>query len=281
MKIIVLSDLHIDYTRRKELSLKKESKIRELSHDAGCVLLCGDNAEISSDFANHRHLFSVLREHFACPIGFVAGNHDLWGYGNTNSKTLLESVLPAIAKEYNITSLETSNLCLENYTICGTYGHYDYTFGKIRGCITEHNFITGSAQIGNKIAQWMDKKYTDWEGRSDAEVSHELIAGLEKRIKNTKGNLIIVTHTVPAAKFIGHNGGQIEDFLGAFSGSAKLGQIILKYKPAYYFCGHTHATADGKIGSTRILNIGTDYEDWRHIILETNTGEIKKYFTQL
>ncbi len=283
MKALIFSDLHFDSVLKDnykwwELESRTANKehIKSLEWGVDCVLLCGDNAELSKNFKNHKELFKLLRNTFECPIGFIIGNHELWKK-QVSAETLLYKNFERLAKQEGLVYLENKNLRVKDWTIIGTYGHYDYSLGTAHPDlnITEENFKTGMAIIGNKKITWMDKPFINLKGQTDKEFCDKLISRFEKKIQAAKGKLITISHTIPNKKVVGHKDSLKSDFLGAFAGTTKLEKILEKYDIAYHFCGHTHARATNIINKTKVVNIGSDYQELKYILLDTNKNSIK------
>src|SRR3989344_8964780 len=143
MESLILFDLH--YQHNNSISREKLNIITEIEGDFDSLLLGGDNAELSSDLQNHRILFGELKRRFKCPIGFVVGNHELWGkLSNSSSYKLLYEVFPALGKEYNLVYLEQYNLDIGDNTFIGTYGHFDYSFLRENHGVSLTDLLSGT-----------------------------------------------------------------------------------------------------------------------------------------
>mgnify|MGYP001565311139 CR=1 FL=1 len=280
MKVLILSDLHMDYGKNGYLTMKKEAVIKDLGANFDCILLCGDNAEFDGEFFNHKRLFRFLRNRFSCPLGFIIGNHELWSGRFISPEMLLYKHFKDIALEEGLVYLEDQNLTINNWTIAGTYAHYDYSLGRISHGITKENFIIGVAKINGVDYQWIDKNFIYWE-KPDEDICSDLTSGFENRIKNVERKLITISHTVPNQDLIGHENSLKQDFYGAFSGTIKLEEIIKKFPIDYHFCGHTHARTQAPIGGALAMNVGMDYDRWSHLILNTENRSIERFFKQL
>jgi len=278
MRAIILADTHFDYKRDPSLTARKERAIRSLDSDVECVLLCGDNAELRLDLSNHKKLFEVLKKRFCCPIGFVAGNHELWGGMRVSSEELLWEVFPSLAEDFEMTYLEKSNLSVGGMTFAGTYGHYDYSLSS--GSSLKQDFITGYAIINETIYPWRDRELMNWQRKSDEEVTNVLISALEERISG-KTELITISHTVPNTKATGRAESKEQDFFRPFSGTQKLEGLIQHYNPLYHFCGHTHAPIQLQIGRTIVFNIGADYSKFRYALLDTDEQSVQTCYVKL
>ena len=277
MKATIFTDLHFDHIMGYTRTGKKEDIIKRIAEkETDCVLLCGDNAEFDYDFFSHERTFEFFKEIFNCPIALVAGNHCLWGKGHYSSRDLLYNQYQQLATEFGLIYLENENLQIGDFTIVGTYGHYDYSLGKVGNGITKENFLTGRAIIGDKVHGWVDKSYMDWQGKTDEEITRELMENFINRISNKKGQLITLSHTLPNMDVVGHPLSKLQNFLGAYSGTLLLEEIIRENEPLYHFCGHTHAEATSKIGKTKVINIGSSFKNLKYALLDTakNTVEI-------
>ena len=273
MKLLILADLHYnDYNYTSE---GKKQELEKITDNLDAVVLCGDNAEVDSGFQNHNKLFRFLRKKFSCPIGFVAGNHDLWTkeIGVDSEKALYE-VFPKLAKTYEISYLETEIMNVEDMRITGTYGHYDYSFFVPDRGIKMKDIKNAQVILPGLRFTYNDKKRMQL-GKSDAKLSGQLIESFEKRLKNyDPKRMITVSHTIPDLALVGR---AVRDsrsvFLSAYSGSVKLRKALERYSPTRHFCGHTHLPAQARIGKTMAINVGSDYKLLRYGILNTKSGQ--------
>ena len=275
MRLLIFSDIH--YLNDYESSKKKINEIKKI--DIGCqaVVLCGDNAELDPKLTNYHSLFKFLRKKFDCPIGFVVGNHELWGKKiGESSEKLLSEVFAKIGREYNIVYLENENLFVNGWSISGTYGHYDYSL--CRDGIKRDEIIQGKTRVNGELIGWKDKQYMMWGDKTDEEICNLLIENFKGRMKNNGRKVITLSHTTPSREFNGHPDSLKQRFFEAYSGTTKLEDVLRRYSSSYHFCGHTHAPADGFINKTRVINIGSDYNLLRYVYLDTDspTNQLQK-----
>jgi Icc-related predicted phosphoesterase len=250
MRIGVISDLHIVYSGNVWQSKSKNAAVRDLLSEIDCLVMCGDNAEPTTNLDNQRRLLENLREASDLPIAFITGNHDLIGHVPREGVSITElrnqlSLYSAIASKYNVTHLEDKNLELEGICICGTYGHYDAT-------------ISG-------------KRFQEDYGSVSA-----LVSGLLQRAQDVSGKKLLVTHSVPNKVMIGRPDGPVQDRYTPFAGSTQLEDAIRKIKPNWHFCGHTHAYAESKIDDTLSFNVGTDYDNLFYFIVDTSDDSVRR-----
>lgn len=273
MKILILADLH--YNDYNYTSTCKKNELEKITDKIDGVILCGDNAEVDTNFENHTKLFKFLRKKFSCPIGFVAGNHDIWTkeIGVDSEKALYE-IFPKLAKAHDISYLETEIMNVGDIRITGTYAHYDYSF-----FLPNNEVKIADIKKSRVVLPGMRLTYNDrakmWLEKSDAKISGHLIEDFQRRLKNQDmEKMITVSHTIPDLALVGRPVNDSRSvFLSAYSGSVKLKRVLEKYSPKYHFCGHTHLPAEAKIGQTTAINVGSDYKLLRYGILSTKSGQ--------
>lgn len=237
-----LTDLHYSYP-----SFYKEKALKENNQDVDALILCGDNAEIDPSSGNHKYLFSLLKKNYACPIGFVVGNHELFGDKMspnipTEKIMALLANYESLAKEFEMIYLEKENLSFKEAVIAGTYGHYD------------------GSLIPEKTKGYFNQ---------DKKTVKTLITNLEDRVNSTNKQLIIIGHTVPDKSLIGRPNSLQQDKFTPYAGSTQLKKMMKKLNPIIYICGHTHAIAQEMIENTLCLNIGTDYNTFKAVVYDT------------
>ncbi len=273
MKHLILFDLH--YQHANSLSRKKLDRIEEIEGDFDSLILGGDNAELTFGLQNHHILFDRLKRRFTCPTGFVVGNHELWGkLFNISSWRLFNETFPTLGKEYGFVYLEKSNLDVQNFSFVGTYGHFDYSFLRQGVGVTIEDLLKGTIIAEGKRLTWNDVKYMDWEGMRDEEVCTKIVKSFGERIESSSGKIISVSHTIPSLALNGWPDSLEQFFLESYSGSNLIGNILETYGGEYHFCGHTHIKARNIIKNTDCINLGSDYNLLRYVILQT--GEESK-----
>lgn len=231
-----------------------------------CLLLCGDNAETDTGFPYHHALFKDIREQFSGLVGFVVGNHDLWAPGGWNSWEILYNKMPELAERYDLHYLETENLVIDDWTIAGTYGHYDYGFGRV----SEEIARKGEYNSSQGRLSWIDIKQIKWGEREDLEVCRTLLNRFSQRLEGTnREKLITISHTIPHRSLVGHPNSEIERFFSCYSGSKRLGDILRAQGGVAHYCGHTHAEARARLGQTDVVNIGNDFGKRKYSLFDS------------
>jgi len=202
------------------------------------------------------------------------GNHELWGKNaNVSSRELLNDIFPTLGNEYGFTYLEHTNLIVKDTTFVGTYGHFDYSFLKQESSVTITDLLRGSLNINGRQIFWKDRFFMDWEGRTDQSVCAELVGGFEQRLKAVR-NTISISHTIPSLGLHGWPESPEQLFYQPYSGSRLIGDAIERSGESHHFCGHTHAKAKAQMGKTQVINVGSDYNVLRYVII--SSGEIQE-----
>ncbi len=286
MKVVVTADLHYGIGGKEDLNLCRFLEELGKNGPPDLLVICGDAAEsIDYDAENfgmhHEVLFRLIREHVTDRIAFCAGNHDIWTKGALDSRDILEAGLPALAGRCGVTYLEAENLYLGDLAVVGTMGHYDYSLATpglaINGRTVGMQDYISKIPPGYDIPLWNDASYIRW-GLDDAEAFDMLFCGFEKRYLEAlerADRIVIATHTVPIIEMNGfqHNNRVVSNFLNAFSGSSRLGEMILKHarddKEIRVFCGHTHLAVEPvQKGNVTFCNVGSDYGKPASLVIE-------------
>jgi Icc-related predicted phosphoesterase len=267
MRALLFSDLHIGLRGVEKLEM-----ITKINATPDAVILCGDNAEVTKDLFYHQVLFQLVQKKFQCPVGFICGNHDLYGKRiNESVEEMLFEHYPRLAKHTGVIYLEQENLRVQDCTFSGTYAHYDYSFSSV---FDRNDLRTGRTIIGKREHIWVDKEEMLLQ-ETDEGLCHRLLDAWESRLSGE--NLITISHTVPSLKLNAWRKSPANEFLICYSGAAGIEKIIRKYQPAFHFCGHTHKYARARMGKTDVRNISGHYDILTYIELDTQNKTVKRY----
>jgi hypothetical protein len=226
----------------------------------------------------------------ATPIAICLGNHDLWGSKRALRKALNPEDLqarfwqPAAAK-HGVCLLDAGNADLDDFTIVGAYGHYDYSFACPALKLGTNEISTGDYQRGcppDSRLFWNDRRWMPCdrgdipEALRQAETFGSRFAMAAARRKP----ILVATHTAPFEELIGYpiDAAKEESFFRAYSGSSHMGTAIARHSAgiAFVACGHTHCAVgpvrhSGTDDHFLIANIGSDYGSPQAVVFDTST----------
>ena len=238
-KLIFTSDWHAGLTSLNVIG-RMLQEIASAAPDA--VIVAGDQG---GTLREARSALAMARAILPCPIGVIAGNHDLWGRapGGGDSLALFEYTWPALCRELGLVWLETEVLRIGATAVTGTIGWYDYSRRPPEG----HPLLgdwTPSKLAAVKSAYSNDAHYINWE-LTDPEFADQRGKSLEIRLTALEADasveaVVVATH-VPA--FAEQLISRPEDspLADAYFGNLTLGTRIARYsKVCYVFSGHTH-----------------------------------------
>jgi len=288
VKIIVTSDLH--YGISSHCDEKTLHFIRGLSSllPAHAIVICGDVAETVHLSAqqtglNHRRLFAEIKKLPIEKIAFCSGSHDIWtsGGGGNDSWHIYSKTLKEVANDCGVTYLDAENLYIDNLAIVGSMGHYDYSLAtkdlSYSGIEVENAHYESKIPPGHSSPVWNDANYVRW-NYSDKEACSIICRSFEERYREAIArcdNIIVATHTVPLLEMNGHQekNNERSNFLNAFSGTLRLGEIILDSRKAgkkiRAFSGHTHFAVGPLVrGGVEFTNIGGDYGSPSYVLID-------------
>jgi predicted MPP superfamily phosphohydrolase len=159
MRLIVTSDLHYD----SRGYLTQPAQIRALAEEiAGlgpdAVILAGDIAHGLDDFSACVGCFSGL----SCPVGVIAGNHDLWRdkERKISSQDLWTTHLPAVTRQQGAQWIEEDTLCVDGVALVASVAWYDYSAVDPTVQLSRDTLALLKRRLNND-ATWIDWSHTD------------------------------------------------------------------------------------------------------------------------
>ena len=263
MRVIVTADIHYGVGNNQEIIKAFAGKLCATKADV--LILAGDTFAIEQKLlVECLYLF----DKFKGPKLFVAGNHDLWTTKG-NSLEVYDNILPKLTRRCGFHYLDQSPYIYKGIGFVGNIGWYDYSFKDLSIPIPE-KYYTEKQWLG--VVVWNDRHYVKL-GMSDQEFVNRLNKKLKNHLMKVSSrkihSIICVTHCLPFKELLPNPITSLDKYLAAFSGSAKLGETILKFtKVKYVFCGHTHQKREAKIGNITCVNIGSDYLRKRYEMID-------------
>lgn len=262
MKIIVTADLHYE-------NLSSMSKVKAMAEDIkrekpDIIILAGDLGEADKNFEACLQLFKGI----GCPVGVVAGNHDLYSFYSTfSSEELWNDVLPRITRDAGFVWLDEENIYIDNVAIVGSMMWYDYSY---RSPELEHASITYFDKWHKE--NWSDGKEINWD-RNNKEFANELVDMFIGRMDEADArddiDTILVASHMPVYReqSYGYEGdGRVSD---SFYYNLTAGNLLRQFeKVKYVVSGHTHRGRTRQFGDLCLMTVPSDYGDPKYITLE-------------
>ena len=233
MKIGVLSDLHID--KNKEGLIEGEtfsSLVSELidRQSVDVFLLAGD---VSDDYRITQEFIETVKQKSGVPLYFVPGNHDYWSINHEVKDT---NRLHDFFAEQEESLISRPRILNDEWAVVGNPGWYDYGYGN-RQVYSYDQF----ASKKYKFAYWNDARYINW-GRSDQEVSQEMLDQLKEDISKVGGRkIILMTHVATHPNFVMQLPHRLYDFANAYLGAKSYEELYGHFPQIKYsIMGHVH-----------------------------------------
>ena len=245
MKILCLSDLHINNSKDRKKKLRWIASIIDDSVDI--VVISGDIFEYTYQY--NINPYQKLSEITDKPVICTLGNHEF--VDNTIKDTLKFYQDKYEPNKYNVHYLD----------VCGHYDINDFRFvgnwlcydGSMR-CFESQNLY----DWGN--GNWLDRRIVDFDYEKEHDRCKKQILD---NVCDDKQN-ILVTHCVPNVNLNGHPRTSV---LNAFGG---VENFLKEYDFKYSISGHTHWKVVGlELEGCKCVNVGNDYyEPFHHFLLE-------------
>ena len=279
MRLLVTADLHYNHPKSRPVADDLIDRMNAAGGDA--VLVVGDTAVADGD------AFERCLSRFTCPGPklVVAGNHELWTRG-PDSHALLTDDLPRRARNLGWHWLEGDPFPLSaDVAVVGTVGWYDYSFAPPELGIP-HRFYAAKVSPGaadrlgspfaslldtaddvlpiarQVVARWNDGKFVKLGGRTDEQFLQERLDGLRVSLVavDRYPTVVAAVHCVPFRQLLPPPHSAQWDFVKAYLGSDRLGQLLLAHPNVkHVYCGHSHLPAEATIGTLRAVNVGSGY----------------------
>lgn len=262
MKIIITSDLHYEQLTAIPRIKEMVEKIKQEKPDA--VILAGDLGEAESSFGDCLELFQGLD----CPVGVIAGNHDLWCfYSPFDSEELWSQVFPNITKEMGFVWMENENIYLDNIAIVGSIIWYDYSYRN-----PEYELSPDSFFDTHHKENWSDGHYMEWD-RTNKEFSREVVDEFmcridEAEIQDNITDIVVVSH-IPMFREQSYGLPRDNRIADSFFYNTRAGDLLTYCKKVkYVVSGHTHRGRSRQIGDLHLMTVDSDYGRPKYITLE-------------
>jgi predicted phosphodiesterase len=276
MRLLLTADLHYNHPKSRSVA---DDLIDRMNQTGGDVLVViGDTAVADGDSLER----CLSRFKFTGPKLIVAGNHELWTHG-TDSYAVFTEGLPRRVAALGWHWLETAPFVAGDVAVAGTVGWYDYSCAPpelgIPRRFYEAKVSPGAAErlpsfghllektddilpvARDVVARWNDGKFVKL-GRSDADFLQECLDRLRRHLIAVEParTVVAVTHCVPFRQLLPPPHSSQWDFVKAYLGSERLGQLLLGHgNVKHVYCGHSHFPVRADVGGISAVNIGSGY----------------------
>jgi predicted phosphodiesterase len=276
MRLLLTADLHYNHPKSRRVADELIDRMNETGGDV--LVVIGDTAVADGDSLER----CLSRFRFAGPKLIVAGNHELWTHG-TDSYTVFAEELPRRVAALGWHWLESAPFAVGDVAVVGTIGWYDYSFAPpelgIPRRFYEAKVSPGAAErlpsfsqllentddilpiAREVVARWNDGKFVKL-GRSDVEFLQECLDRLQRHliVVEPARTVVAVTHCVPFRQLLPPPHSAQWDFVKAYLGSERLGQLLLSHgNVKHVYCGHSHFPMRADVGGIAAVNIGSGY----------------------
>lgn len=223
MKILIQSDLHLDYNKRQVDDIEERYIQKMKEKEADIIIVAGD---MSSNLGMTKRIIRRLKEEAGKKVYYVIGNHDL--YAKERTRHVLKRL-----KEMEEVLVNESVSLNDEWVLIGGFSWYDYTF--------KPSYVDEDTVREHKKRKWNDAAYVYLE-EEDEIFSKRMQKEIKEEFEKHKGKKIIfANHFVSYEDFLMFTNEYDWNVNNAFMGTAKLGKEIDKAEEiAYSIFGHTH-----------------------------------------
>ncbi len=285
MRIIATADLHYDILRSRAPTERIASAINAQPADA--LLIVGDAC--AHDLGILRQCLQLF-DAFPGKVFYVAGNHDLWTYGDSLDRH--ERELAEVCEETGVWYLDARPYVRDGVALVGSVGWYDYSFrnpglgipdrfyeqkvGPGAAAYMEMHHLDTDAPDVSAVARsittrWMDGVHVHLP-MNDAQFTRRLrdrLADHLEAVAPEAEHIVVAMHHLPFEPMVRRTGRPNWDFANAFMGSRLFGELLLTMpKVRHVLCGHSHHPMRVRIGHIECVNIGSTYTAKRQEVLD-------------
>lgn len=242
MRIFVFADLHFDMWLRSDRN--PLAPVFAMLETADAVIIAGDVAN-NPEHGWPNVLGWLKRLVDPKKIWLIPGNHDYYGFRLDGDDRLREI---AEANGANFLQKDVLELGGVRFLCCTLWSDFE-----MRGRPRED--MQAAARGLNDyrlIRRHEGGPVIVPEGTARLHADH--LAWLKARLAEPyEGRTAVITHHVPSPSV----SGKIDEFSPAFG--SDLDELILKYQPDLWLCGHTHRHLRAMVGRTEIRNVSLGY----------------------
>ena len=282
---MITADLHYNHARSRAVADDLIDRINAAGGDV--LLVVGDTAVADGDSLER----CLSRFTFAGPKLFVAGNHELWT-NSADSYALFTDTLPRRVRGLGWHWLQSRPMGCRRCR--GRRQHWLVRL-RLRPARTRHPdpvlrrknlarccpAFPSLARLFHReddilpiadtiVARWNDGKFVNLD-RSDGQFLQECLDQLQAQLSalSSVPTVIAAVHHVPFHELLPPPYSAQWDFVKAFLGSPRLGQLLLAHPNVrHVYCGHSHLAKSATIGDLSAVNTGSGYREKRVMTLD-------------
>jgi predicted phosphodiesterase len=238
MKILILSDLHIEfgYFFIPELENEKET----------VVVLAGDIGLVKKEYT-YRDFIADTCDRFKKVI-WVMGNHEFYG---ANFPTALAKVWNATLDHTNLEVVDKETIVINDIAfVCATLwtsmdNNNTMTMYDAKMQMNDYKHI----RTGPECEPWR-QKLAPLDTMADHQRAKEFIFPEIVKQKKDNKKVVVITHHLPSFQSI-HEEFRGDSLNGAYA--SELFEDIADTKPDVWIHGHTHNSSDYLLADTRVI----------------------------
>jgi len=259
MKVLILSDLHID--SKGDVNRKHKTIMSSLDENIELVVICGDIFESYYECNPYKQLYRIFGDEV--PVVCVLGNHEF--FKKTINETIEHYSYFYNPDKYNIHYLDVvGHYDVGEFRFFGNVLWYDGSMATIPNqnpniftgkVIDEHNF-------NDDKWFWMDGNIKNFDCiKANKECVNQIMFnhGGYNRVN------VLCTHCCPHSDLNLH----LDKITSPFNVFSGMTDLLSQVKPDYAFCGHTHRRIVGKyIGNCKCVNVGSGMDYIESFIID-------------
>jgi predicted phosphohydrolase len=284
MRIAVTADLHFGHNRLGDAAT--ELLLEHLLKRSPDLLLLGGDIGTGDHFAECLQLLAKL----PCRKALVSGNHDLWVTQDDrrgDSLVVYQMHLPDLCALHEFHYLDAAPVIFPevNLAIVGSINWYDYSWSLQRMQAEIPNWQWHLEHKAFTRGRHNDGRFVRWK-IDDVLFTRQVVANLKRHLEQAFASVehaLVLTHH-PAFRGIafpraGPAQGVDELLWEALSGNRSLEVILEKHasRIPLILSGHTHQSAEAKLGPSRGINIGGDYHFKRMLVIDWPAGAVETF----
>jgi predicted phosphodiesterase len=287
-KLAITADLHWGLPKCQPGNLALIHALRENPPD---LLLVGGDQGADTHFTECLDALATI----GCPIGLVAGNHDIWVRAEDSrgdSWRVFNQLLPEECRKRGFHNLDQGPWILPQFdlAIVGTMNWYDHSWAAEELANRFPKDTWRLEQMCFTRGRHNDRVYVRWpDGMTNHTVTSLLATQLANHLQFALENasqVVLMTHHPalpelgfpPSAREPEPDGTPMDHLLWeAFSGNSTVESLIRLHadRLSLVISGHTHRWRSGTLGKARLVNVGSDYPVKNLIRLDGLEGEME------